>query len=288
MKFPKESSAISLVKKCIIILFSNIIIAFSVGCFLVPNKIVNGGVTGIANIIFHSMKVPVSITMIIVNLSFALISFKKLGLKFLVSSFINTVIISIFSDIFMTYLPPLTQNTMLAAIFGGILYGAGIAFCFAVGVSTGGTDIISRFLQCINPHIKIGKILLGVDAAIILVSLIIFKQIDLALFGIITLFLSTYSVDWFIGMLNVSKLAFVVTEKGEEMSKFLTSTSPRGVTVIDVKGAYSGDRKSLLLCALKSNEIVAFQQKILEIDKTAFIIFSESQQIVGNGFRVYR
>jgi len=277
----------SLIKKYAIILLGNILVAFAVGCFYIPNKIVNGGVSGISNIVYNTIGLQPSISMLAANALFAVISFKKLGIKFLATSFISAAVIAVFSDLFIAYIPPMTNNLILAAIFGGIIYGFGIALSFVQGVSTGGTDILSRFLQAINPHIKIGRVLLAVDASVILLSLITFRQIDLALYGIIALSISTYAIDWLIGKLNVSKLAFVVTDKGEEISKFLTSTSPRGVTIIDVTGAYTMEKKTLLMCALKANEIVEFQRKILEIDKYSFIIFSESQQIVGNGFRVY-
>lgn len=277
-----------LIKKCSIIMLSNIIIAFAVGCFYTPNKIVSGGVSGLSNILYNTLNIPLSISMIGINLIFALISLKKLGLKFLVPSFASTIIIGIFSDLFVEYFPPITSSPILAAIFGGVLYGFGIALCLVEGVSSGGTDILSRFLQAIAPHFKIGKVLLGVDASIIILSFIVFKQNDLALYGITALFISTYSIDWLISKLNVSKLAFVVTVKGEEISNLLTTTSPRGVTIINATGGYTMEPKTLLMCALKANEIMEFQRKILEIDETSFIIFSESQQIVGNGFRVYR
>ena len=105
---------------------------------------------------------------------------------------------------------------------------------------------------------------------------------------IIALFLSTFAVDFLIHKLNVSRLVFIVTDKGLEVSKLLISTSPRGCTIIDVVGAYTMEKKNLLMCALKEHELPEFQRKILEIDEHAFIIFSESQQIVGNGFHVYR
>jgi len=127
-----------------------------------------------------------------------------------------------------------------------------------------------------------------IDAVVIFASLIVFKTVDLTLYGIMALFLSTFAIDWLIRKLNISKLAFVITQHGEEISKMLVSTSPRGVTIFDVKGAYSLEEKNVLMCALKENELPSFQRKILNIDKEAFIIFSESQQIVGNGFRVYR
>lgn len=277
----------SVLKKYILIVLGDILVSFAVGCIYIPNKIVTGGVSGISNIVYHTLAISPGISMLIVNLIFALISVKKLGIKFLASSFINAFIISVFADLFVATGFILSDNPMMAAIFGGIIYGFGIALPLVHGVSTGGTDIISRFLQAINPHIKIGRVLLAVDATVIISSLIVFKQVDLALYGIIGLSISTYAIDWLIGKLNVSKLAFIVTDKGEEMSKFLISTSPRGVTIIDAKGAYTMENKTMLMCALKSNEIVEFQRKVLEIDDKSFIIFSESQQIVGNGFRVY-
>lgn len=87
--------------------------------------------------------------------------------------------------------------------------------------------------------------------------------------------------------LNISKLAFVITDKGTEISEFLISTSPRGVTLVDVKGVYTNTPKQMLVCALKESELPEFQRKILEKDAEAFIIYSESQQIVGNGFYIY-
>ena len=134
----------------------------------------------------------------------------------------------------------------------------------------------------------IGKLLLIIDSSVILTSLVIFKEVDCTLYGIIALAVSTFAIDLLIQMLNISKLAFVMTDKGEEIAHKLVSTSPRGVTIIDAVGAYTMEQRKMLVCALKANEIKDFQAKILEIDPTAFIIFSESQQIVGNGFYVYK
>ena len=102
------------------------------------------------------------------------------------------------------------------------------------------------------------------------------------------LFISTFTIDYFIGKLNVSKMVFVITEKGDEIAHYLVSTSPRGVTLVDAVGAYSNEPKKMMFCVMKSNEVPLFQKKILEIDPGAFIVYSESTQIQGNGFRVYR
>ena len=127
-----------------------------------------------------------------------------------------------------------------------------------------------------------------VDGVVIALSYVFFGNLELTLFGIVTLVISTYAIDAVIRKLNVSKLAFVVTDKGEEIAKKLVTTSPRGCTIIDTVGAYTGHHNKMLVCALKDDELPAFQRKIVELDPNAFIIYSESSQIVGNGFHVYR
>ena len=108
------------------------------------------------------------------------------------------------------------------------------------------------------------------------------------IYGIIALAVSTFAIDFLISKMNISKLAFVITSKGEEISSYLVSTSPRGITLLEGKGAYTGGNRQVLICALKDSEIPHFQRKIEELDPNVFIIYSESQQIVGNGFHVYR
>lgn len=274
-------------KQNFLFLIGPIITAFGISVFYLPNKIVSGGVSGLSTILYHYAQIPPGLSFAVINLVFLLISFKVIGREFVIKTIIGAANISIFVQLF-SELPAMTNDVVLASIFGSLLYGFGIGLTFLSGGSTGGTDILSRLLQHFFPQFKIGKLLLVVDTAVILTSLITFGNINLTLWGIVALFLSTFAVDWLIQKLNISKLAFVVTSKGLEISKFLVSTSPRGVTIIDVVGAYTMEKKTTLMCALKENELPEFQRKILEIDDEAFIIFSESQQIVGNGFHVYR
>ena len=199
----------------------------------------------------------------------------------------GVTILSLFVEIFSFIVIPV-ENILLVTLYGGALYGIGIGLSFAAGASTGGTDIIGRIIQIKFPHIPIGKLLLVVDGIIILASLIVFKNAELVLYGILALLISSYTIDMVISMLNVSRLAFVITDKGTEIAKKLVSTSPRGVTLIDVKGMYTDTEKQMLFCALKESEAESFQNKILEIDETAFIVFSESQRIKGNGFYLYK
>lgn len=275
------------IKSIIYTILGTALTGFAVSTLLTPNKIVCGGVSGIATILYQTFNMAPGLTYAIINIALLIIGAKILGKNFTLKTLIGASMISLFVQLF-SYLPPITDNVFLAAFFGGTLYGLGIGIAFAAGASTGGTDILSRIIQHFLPQFPIGKLLLAVDGAVITISLIIFKNTELALFGIFALFFSTFCVDWLIRKLNISKIAFVITDKGEEISKCLVSTSPRGVTIIKATGAYSSEKKNILFCALKENEVPAFQKKILNIDSEAFIVYSESSQIMGNGFHIYR
>lgn len=276
-----------IIKKYSAIILGVLLVAFAISVFYTPNKVVSGGVSGISTILFHTFGIQPGISFAVINLVLLAVSFKALGFHFVKDTLFGSLLLSLFVQVF-SYIPPLTQDVFLASVFGSLLYGVGIGLTLVEGASTGGTDILSRLVQCIFPQVKIGNLLLIVDSSVILLSLCVFRQIDLALYGIIALFLASFSVNFLISKLNVSKLAFVVTDKGIELSKKLVSGSPRGVTIIDSVGAYTMEKNHVLICALKENEIPHFQKEILATDPQAFIIFSESQQIVGNGFMVYK
>ena len=264
-----------------------IITAYGISAFTLPNKIVGGGVSGISTILYHTLGIAPGLSNIVINVLLLLIGFKVLGKKFVLATLAGTGLLSVFVQLF-SYLPPVTTNVALATVFGGAIYGIGIGLALASGGSTGGTDILGRLLQSRFPYLPIGQLIMLVDGIIIACSFIFFRNIELTLFGVIQLCITTFSIDMLIRKLNVSKLAFIVTTKGEKMAHKLVSTSPRGVTIIDTVGAYTNEENKMLVCALKDNELPAFQKTVLEVDAGAFIIFSESSQIVGNGFHVYR
>ena len=274
-------------KSFIYTILGTAITAFAVSTLLTPNKIVCGGVSGVSTILYQTLSIPPGLTYAIINIVLLIAGIKILGKEFTIKTLFGSSVLSGFVQLF-SYLPPITDNIFLAAFFGGTLYGLGIGIAFASGASTGGTDILSRIIQYFLPQFPIGKLLLAVDGVVITASLLVFKDTELVLFGIFALFFSTFCVDWLIRKLNISKIAFVITDKGEEISKYLVSTSPRGVTIINAIGAYSYENKEVLFCALKENELPEFQKKIINMDREAFIVYSESSQIMGNGFHIYR
>lgn len=275
------------VKSIIMFVFGITLTALAISQFTLPNKIVGGGVSGISTILFHVLKIEPGLSTAVINAVLLLVGLKVLGKRFVIATITGVGLLSVLVQLF-SYLPPITTNVILASVFGGVFYGVGIGFALAAGGSSGGTDILGRILQHFLPHFPIGSLIMLVDGVVIALSYVFFRNLELTLFGVVTLAVSTYAIDAVIRKLNVSKLAFIVSEKGEEIAKKLVTTSPRGCTIIDTVGAYTHENNKMLVCALKDNELPAFQRKILEIDPHAFIIFSESSQIVGNGFHVYR
>ncbi len=275
------------IKSLLLTVLGSFITSVGVSLFYIPAKIVSGGVSGLATVLFHSMGIQPGLTYGLLNIVLLFAAFFILGKKFVLNTLIGAGSLSLFVQL-LSYLPPITTEPFLATVFGSVFYGCGIGIAFLSGASTGGTDIAARIIQHFNPSIAIGRLLLFVDGTIILISLIAFKEINLALFGIIALAISTFAVDFLISKMNISKLAFVITSKGDDLSRLLVSNSPRGVTLIKAKGAYTGEDRQVLICALKNSEIPKFQHRIEKFDPNVFIIYSESQQIVGNGFYVYR
>ncbi len=267
---------------------SAVIIAFAVSMFFTPNKIVNGGVSGIATILHYTFGFPTGVSFAVINCALLLAGIKILGKEFVITTVYISLVLSALVEVFTAFLPPIEIDLLLAALFGAVIYGVGLGIAFATGASSGGTDIVGRILQAFFPNLAIGKILLAVDGLIIAASLVIFKEINLTCYGIIALCVSTTAIDWLIARLNASRIAFVITEKGEEITRKLVTKSSRGVTLIDVKGGYTKDDKKMLFCALKDSEMDKFQKRILAIDENAFVVFSESQKIMGNGFYLYK
>ena len=275
------------IRKYLIILLGIVLTAFAISVFYTPNKIVNGGVSGIATIFFHTLKIPTSITFFTINIILLITALKILGKRFVIDTILSTIILSLLLQLF-SHITPLTNDIVLTTIFGSALYGIGIGLTLSQGASTGGTDILGRIVQYFFPQVRIGTLLFIVDAIVITSSLVVFREINLAMYGALALFISSYSINWLIQKLNISKLAFVITDKGKEISRNIVTTSPRGVTLIEATGAYTMSDKDVLICAMKESEAVAFQKKVLDIDDSAFVIFSESQQILGNGFKIYK
>lgn len=261
-----------------------LIYSASVAIFIAPNKIAPGGITGIATILYYTIGTPIGIMILVLNIPLFLLGFKFIGGKFIIKTIICTVITSVAVDA-LWFLPKYHGNMLLVSLYGGVLSGIGLGLVFLRGATTGGTDVASRLLKLKWPHIPMGRMMMGLDCIIILVSLIVFKSIDSGLYAIIELFVSSKVIDTLLYGSDTGKMVLVISEKHEEIAKKITDELNRGVTVICGRGYYTGSEREILMCAVRRPQAARLRAIVRKTDPAAFIIMCEAGDVIGEGFK---
>ena len=252
--------------------------------FLYPNAIATGGVTGIAMIINFFSGFPVGIMTLIINVPLFLFSWKKYGLSFILASLAGTVLSSVMVDVFSLIPLEVTHEPLLGAIYGGIIKGLGLGIVYHTGATTGGVDIVAKFLRQRHQHINFSTFILGLDAAVITAFAVLFKRYDSAMYAIICMFIASRVIDLVLyGAVN-SKVCYIITDKSEEIKDGILNDLHRGATFLNGEGAWSGQTKHVILCVIKQSQIVELKQLVKAKDDQAFVIVSDSREVFGNGF----
>ena len=252
--------------------------------FLYPNAIATGGVTGIAMIINFFSGFPVGVMTLIINVPLFLFSWKKYGLSFILASLAGTVLSSVMVDVFSLIPLEVTHEPLLGAIYGGIIKGLGLGIVYHTGATTGGVDIVAKFLRRRHQHINFSTFILGLDAAVITAFAVLFKRYDSAMYAIICMFIASRVIDLVLyGAVN-SKVCYIITDKSEEIKDGILNDLHRGATFLNGEGAWSGQTKHVILCVIKQSQIVELKQLVKAKDDQAFVIVSDSREVFGNGF----
>ncbi len=252
--------------------------------FLYPNAIVTGGVTGIAMIINYFSGFPVGMMTLIINAPLFLFSWKRFGLSFIIASLAGTVLSSVMVDLFALVPLEVTHEPLLGAIYGGIIKGFGLGLVYHTGATTGGVDIVAKFLRRKYQHINFSTFILGLDAAVILAFAVLFKRFDSAMYAIICMFIASKVIDLVLyGAVN-SKVCYIITDRSDEIKDGLVNSLHRGVTFLHGEGAWSGQEKNVILCVIKQRQIVELKHLVGAVDPRAFVIVSDSREVFGNGF----
>ena len=252
--------------------------------FMYPNDIVTGGVTGIAMIVNYLTRLPVGMLTILMNIPLFLFSWKKFGLRFIAYSLVSMLLCSVFVDILAAVPLAMTKDPLLGAIYGGVIHGLGMGIVFQTGATTGGMDIIAKFLRQKYQHINIGTFILALDVLVIGSFALIFKLYDRAMFAIICMYASTKVIDFVLyGAIN-SKVCYIITDESTRIKDAIVNELNRGVTYLHGEGAWSGKEKKIILCVIKQRQIVELKQLVYGIDPTAFMIVSDSREVFGKGF----
>ncbi len=249
--------------------------------FLTPNSIAPGGITGVATILNHLFRWPVGTVSLLLNVPLFIIGYRAMGRIFVFRSLVATVVFSLLIDV----LPfsPMTQDPLLATLYGGVLLGAGLGLIMRGGATTGGTDMVARMVHRRLSYISTGAFLFAIDFLVVAAAGVLIGTSE-ALYALINIFLTAKVMDVVIIGFSSNKACFVISERWKEISDRILHDMNRGVTHLTARGGYTGKERPTLLCVISRSEITAFKRILHEEDESAFVIIVEAHEAIGDGF----
>ena len=260
------------------------VMAFAVSFFLLPNKLSSGGFSGIATILYYRLKIPMGVTIASLNIPLFLLAGYKIGKDFFAKSLIGTLSLSMFIDLLDRF-NPLTSDKMLAAIYGGILTGIGTAIILKSHSSTGGSDLLTNIIKKYNSKVELGRVITLIDAGIVFLNVLFLKKVEIGLYSAIAIYLMGLMIDVVFEGIFFSKLIFIISDKSEIIAKEIQDKINRGITGIEGIGMYENKSKLVLMCAVGRRDIANIKKIIMNIDKDAFVVVTNSREVLGAGFK---
>ena len=262
----------------IMLMLGCFIAAAALECFLIPNTILDGGITGISIIVHKIFGIPLWFLIILINIPFIYIGYKNLGKNFL----IRTIYSMLFFALFLCYfeiIEPFTEEIILATVFGGALYGLGVGIIIHFGGCIDGTESVAIVISK-KTSFSVGQIILFINLIIFAIAGIIFG-LDRALYSLLTYVITFKVIDFVSEGLEQAKAALIITEKGTDLSREIYKKLGRTTTTIRGKGLISGE-KEVLYCVLTRLEIYELHHIVEEMDESAFVTILEVSDIIGN------
>jgi uncharacterized membrane-anchored protein YitT (DUF2179 family) len=266
--------------------FGLILTSLGLDLFLVPNKIAAGGVSGVATILHHLFNFPVGMSMLVMNFFLFLIAFYVVGKGFGIKTLITSALLSVSVDMLSWLLPwkHLTNDLLIAVIFGDLLTGTGIAIVFDRNASTGGTDIIARILNRYT-QLNIGRSLLMIDFVVAASAGICLRSMDIGMYSMLAVLINCLTIDSFVDMLNISKKVLIVSSKSREIAKIAMKELYRGGTFLPFEGAFTGRKGDMLMMVIRPRQTAHLREIVKAVDPAAFMIVSNVKRVLGKGFK---
>ena len=268
----------------LLITVGTVIYGMGVSLFLDPNNLAPGGVTGIAMILNRLTGLPTGTGILLINIPILAAGLWKFGLRFLVSTLYATFLSSVCTNFFARF-GALTMDPVLASLAGGAVCAAGLALVFRAGATTGGTDIIVKFLRQKYRHLKTGRLFFILDVLIVLASLLVFDDINTILYAMLAVVVISIVFDGVLYGFDEAKLIYIISDHSEQIAQRILDELDAGVTFLKGKGAYSSSPKDVILCVLRNTVAPKAEEIVKQEDPLAFMIISSATEIYGEGYK---
>lgn len=272
-----------------LVALGSVIFALAFDWFFAPNQVAMGGVTGLAQVI-NAVFPPLSVGVLsfLLNVPLFLAGWKFIGFHLLASSLFSMAVSSAAIDLIAAAYSFPPMDPMLACLCGGALMGVGLGIVFSQGATTGGTDVVARLMKLKLPWLPMGKLMLVPDFIVLALAAAVFGRVEAALYGAVGIFVATRVMDTVLYGLDTSKVAYIISDHWEELSRRLLDELDMGVTLLRGQGAYTGREKQILMVAFKQKAIVQVKRTVHEVDSGAFLIVCDAHDVLGEGFGDYQ
>lgn len=282
-----RSKSLKILKDYAIITLGCLLYSFAFNCFFESNNLAMGGFTGIAQVLNRFIPaLPIGATVFVMNVPLMIIGIKKQGWSILFTTIYAIAVSSFMIDTMNLFIKFPTTEPLLACIYGGVLLGISLGIMMLKNATTGGTELAARLLKYVFRNISIGKICLAIDVTVICIYALTFRSLDNALYGIIAMYVSSIAMDLVVYGSSNAKLAYIISDKSAEITKKLMDME-LGATIFNGKGAFTGEQKNVLMCAVRPNKIGRIKAAVMEIDPKGFVIVTDAKEVLGEGFGEY-
>lgn len=244
------------------------------------------GFNGIGLIMYQMFRIPIGVTVLLLNIPAIFLCYRQLGRRFLFKSIKSIAITSIIMDFAAPLFPVYTGDKLLAAICCSTICGIGYALIYMRDSSTGGTDFLMMAIHARLPFLSLGKVTLVLDAAVVLAGTVfVYRDMDSLIYGTIIAVVISMVLDKMMYNLDSGKVTLIVTDKGREMCDCIAEDTGRGATILKGIGSYTGDNKDVVLCACCKKQMYGIRKMAKTVDPSCFFVIMESNEVVGEGFK---
>jgi len=278
VKNHKKLTMGEIVKRFIFITIGAILMAVALEIFLVPNEIIDGGITGISIVLSEITPIKLGLYLFVINLPFLFIGYKQIGKTFAFSTLYGIVMLSA-ATTFLHHFEPFTNEKILAVLFGGLILGLGVGLVIRYGGALDGTEIVAILLSK-KLRIPVGQIIMIINVFIFITAGFVFGA-DSAMYSIFSYYIAAKVMDIVVEGLDESKSVTIISNEYEEISSAIMQRLGRSTTMIYAKGGYSQEDTQMIYCVITRLEIAKLKTVVQEIDKNAFISIQNVADVLG-------
>jgi uncharacterized membrane-anchored protein YitT (DUF2179 family) len=278
----KRLTVRNIVKRAFFITLGAVIMAYGLEAVLIPNNMIDGGVTGLSMILSHVTGINLSLFLVILNLPFFFLGYKQIGKTFAFSMLYGIVALSLATS-FMHHINPIVHDMLLAVVFGGLILGLGVGLTIKNGGVLDGTETLSILVEKRVPF-SVGEIIMFVNVIIFSLAAFVFS-LENALFSMLTYYIAFKTIDVVVKGLDDMKSVYIISDNTDEIADAITERLGRGVTYLHGEGSYSGEDKRVILCVFTRLEETKLKDIIRELDPEAFTIATDVSAVHGGRFK---